>query len=185
MDHVDECSCVGYTVSNFDFLSELWENTQIQISFKLYSFTVIIVCVYSYKLIIRSTVCINLMWYILLEVLLFHSEVVFTLFFWYEVQFVIRCWLRQFWGIWHFNILYLFLFRKDWLILHQTKWSLTNKIFDEQMCTLGKHMSLTVSIKFINGLNGKIWVFTPLEHFWLCITLLTYILKRYNQYFSN
>ena len=117
--------------------------------------------------------------------LLFHSEVVFTLFFWYEVQFVIRCWLRQFWGIWHFNILYLFLFRKDWLILHQTKWSLTNKIFDEQMCTLGKHMSLTVSIKFINGLNGKIWVFTPLEHFWLCITLLTYILKRYNHYFRT
>ena len=64
MDHVDECSCVGYAVSNFDLLSELWENTQIQISFKLDSFIVIIVCFYSYKLIIRSTFCINLMLYI-------------------------------------------------------------------------------------------------------------------------
>ena len=111
----------------------------------------------------------------------FHSEVVFTLFFWYEVEFLLSCWLRQCWSIWHVNILYCsFLFRKDWLILNQTKCSLTNKIFDEQMCTQAKHMSLTVSIKFI---SGKIWVFTPLKHFWPRITLLTYILKRYNQYF--
>ena len=156
MDHVDECGCVGYTVSNFDLLSELWGNTQIQISFKLYSFTVIIVCFYSHKLIIRSTCDIYY-----LKGLLFHSEVLlnFTLFFWHEVQFLLSCWLRQCWSMWHFNIFYLFLFRKDWLILHQTKCSLTNKIFDEQMCTQAKHMSLTVSIKFI---NGKIWVFTPL-----------------------
>ena len=44
-------------------------------------------------------------------------------------------------------------------ILNQTKCSLTNKIFDEQMCTPAKHMSLTVSIKFI---HEKILVFTPL-----------------------
>ena len=61
LDHVDECTCVAYTVSNFDLLSELWENTQMQISFKLYSFNVIIVCFYSYKLVIRSTFCITLM----------------------------------------------------------------------------------------------------------------------------
>ena len=87
--------------------------------------------------------------------LLFHSKVFFT----YEVEFLLSCWLRQCWSIWHVNILYCsFLFRKDWLILNQTKCSFTNKIFDEQMCTQAKYMSLTVSIKFI---NGKIWVFTP------------------------
>ena len=92
--------------------------------------------------------------------LLFHSEVFFTLFFWYEVEFLLSCWLRQCWSIWHVNILYCsFLFRKDWLILNQTKCSFTNKIFDQQMCTQAKYMSLTVSIKLI---NGKIWVFTPL-----------------------
>ena len=53
-------SC-GYAVSNFDLLSELWENTQIQISFKHYSFIVIIFCFFSYKLLIRSTFCMNLM----------------------------------------------------------------------------------------------------------------------------
>ena len=40
LDHVDDCSCVGYAVSNFDLLSELCENTQIQISFKHYRFIV-------------------------------------------------------------------------------------------------------------------------------------------------
>ena len=47
-------SCVGYAVSNFDLLSELWEHTQIQILFKHYSFIVIIICFFSYKLLIRS-----------------------------------------------------------------------------------------------------------------------------------
>ena len=160
MDHVDECSCVGYAVSNFDLLSELWENTQIQISFKLYSFIVIIVCFYSYKLLIRSTFCMNLMWYIFEGVVVSQWSIFHFVFFLYEVEFLLSCWLRQCWSIWHVNILYCsFLFRKDWLILNQTKCSLTNKIFDEQMCTQAKHMSLTVSIKFI---NGKIWVFTPL-----------------------
>ena len=151
MDHVDECSCVGYTVSNFDLLSELWENTQIQISFKLYSFIVIIVCFYSYKLIIRSTFCMNLMWYIF-EGVVVSQWSSFHFVFLYQVQFLFSCCLGQCWSIWHVNILYcLFLFRKDWLILNQTKCSLTNKILDKQMCTLRKHMSLTVSIKFING----------------------------------
>ena len=160
MDHVDECSCVWYTISNSDLLSELWDNTPLQISFKLYSFTVIIVCFYSYKLIIRFTFCINLMWYILFEGVVVSQWSSFKFhFFLYEVQYFLSCWLRQCWSRWHFNIFYLFLFRKDWLILHQTKCSLTNKIFDEQMSTQAKHMSLTVSIKFI---NGKIWVFTPL-----------------------
>ena len=39
------------------------------------------------------------------------------------------------------------------------KVQLHEKIFGEEMCTQAKYMSLTVSIKFI---NGKIWVFTPL-----------------------
>ena len=52
----------GYAVSNFDLLLELWENTQIQISFKHYSFIVIIICFFFYKLIIGSTFCMNLMW---------------------------------------------------------------------------------------------------------------------------
>ena len=41
LDHVDECNCVGCAVSNFDL--------------------VIIVCFYSYKRLIRSTFCMNLM----------------------------------------------------------------------------------------------------------------------------
>ena len=108
MDHVDECSCVGYTVSNFDFLSELWENTQIQISFKLFSFTVIIVCVYSYKLSIRCTFCINLMWYILFEgvVVSQWSSFKFHFVFWIWSSVSSCCWLRQCWSMWHFNIFY-------------------------------------------------------------------------------
>ena len=131
-----------------------------QISFKHYSFIVIIVCFYSYKLLIRSPFCMNLMWYIFERVVVSPWSS-FHFVFWYEVQFLLSCWLRQCWSIWHVNILYFsFLFRKDWLILNQTKCSLTNKIFlDEQTCTQGKHMSLTVSIKFI---HGKIWVFTSL-----------------------
>ena len=135
---------------------QFWSSVRImrehsQISFKHYSFIVIIVCFYSYKLLIRSPFCMNLIWCI------FEGVVVspwssFHFVFWYEVEFLLSCWLRQCWSIWHVNILYCsFLFRKDWLILNQTKCSLTNKIFDEQMCTQGKHMSLTVSIKFING----------------------------------
>ena len=160
MDHVDECSWVGYAVSNFDLLLELWENTQIQISFKHYSFIVIIVCFFSYKLLIRSTFCINLIWYIFEGVVVSQWSI-------FHFVFLIWSWVSSYllgkapsWSIWHVNILYCsFLFRKDWLILNQTKCSLTDKIFDEQMCTQAKHMSLTVSIKFI---NGKIWVFNPL-----------------------
>ena len=105
MDHVDESSCARYTVSNFDLLSELWENTQIQISFKLYSFIVIIVCFYSYKLIIRSTFCMNLMWYIFEGVVV--SQWSSFHFFLYEVQFLLSCWLGQWWSIWDVNILLL------------------------------------------------------------------------------
>ena len=144
---------------------QFWSSVRImrehsQISFKHYSFIVIIVCFYSYKLLIRSTFCMNLMWYIFEGVVVSQWSIFHFVFFIYEVEFLLSCWLRQCWSIWHVNILYCsFLFRKDWLILNQTKCSLTNKIFDEQMCTQAKHMSLTVSIKFI---NGKIWVFTPL-----------------------
>ena len=88
MDHVDECSCVGYAVSYFDLLSELWENSQIQISFKHYSFIVIIICFFSYKLLIRSTFCMNLM----LQWSIFHFV------FLYEVEFLLSCWLRQCWS---------------------------------------------------------------------------------------
>ena len=136
-------------VSNFDLLSELWENSQIQISFKHYSVIVIIICFFSYKLLIRSTFCMNLMWYIFETVVGLQWSIFHFVFFYMKLSFFLVV-----------NILYCsFLFRKDWLILNQTKCSLTNKIFDEQMCTQAKHMSLTVSIKFI---NGKIWVFTPL-----------------------
>ena len=41
-----------------------YERGHSQISFKNYSFIVIIVCFYSYKLLIRSTFCMNLMGYI-------------------------------------------------------------------------------------------------------------------------
>ena len=145
-------SCVGYAVSNFDLLSELWENSQTQISFKHYSFIVNIICFFSYKLLIRSTFCMTLMWYIYIYIwrgCCFTVKYFSLCFFWYEVEFLLSSWLRQCW-------------RKekiDWLILNQTKCSFTNKIFDEQMYTQAKYMSLTVSIKFI---NGKIWVFTPL-----------------------
>ena len=107
MDHVDESSCARYTVSNFDLLSELWENTQIQISFQLYSFIVIIVCFYSYKLIIRSTFCMNLMWLIYDGVAVSRWSSFHFVFFLYEVQFLLSCWLGQCWSIWHVNILLL------------------------------------------------------------------------------
>ena len=61
LDHVDECSCVGCAVSNFDHSSVRIMRGHSQISFKNYSFIVIIVCFYSYKLLIRSTFCMNLM----------------------------------------------------------------------------------------------------------------------------
>ena len=130
-----------------------------QISFKHYSFIVIIVCFYSYKLLIRSTFCMNLMWYIF-EGVVVSQWSSFHFVFWYEVQFLLSCWLRQCWSIWHVNMLYFsFLFRKiDWSWIKQSAASQT-RFFNEQMCTQGKHMSLTVSIKVT---NGKIWVFTPL-----------------------
>ena len=123
MDHVDECSCVGYAVSNFDLPSELWENTQIQTD----SSIVIIVCFYPHKLIIRSTFCMNLLWYIFEGVVVSQWSSFHCFFFSYEVEFLLSCWLRQCWSIWHVNILYCsFLFKRDWLILNQTKCSLTN-----------------------------------------------------------
>ena len=130
-----------------------------QISFKHYSFIVIIVCFYSYKLLIRSTFCMNLMWYIF-EGVVVSQWSSFHFVFWYEVQFLLSCWLRQCWSIWHVNMLYFsFLFRKiDWSWIKQSAASQT-RFFNEQMCAQGKHMSLTVSIKVT---NGKIWVFTPL-----------------------
>ena len=101
-----------------------------QISFKLYSFIVIIACFYSCKLIIRSTFCMNLMWYIFEGVVVSQWSSFHFVFFLYEVEFLLSCWLRQCWSIWHVNIVYCsFLFRKDWLILNQTKRSLTNKIW--------------------------------------------------------
>ena len=129
-----------------------YEGTLNERSHSNYSFIVIIFCFYSYKLIIRSTFCMNLMWQ--------WSSFHFVFFDLKLTFFLLSRWLRQCWSIWHVNILYCsFLFRKDWLILNQTKCSLTNKMFDEQICTQAKFMSLTVSIKFI---NGKILVFTPL-----------------------
>ena len=118
---------------------QFWSSVRImrehsQISFKHYSVIVSIVCFYSYKLLIRSPFCMNLMWCI------FEGVVVspwssFHLVFWYEVEFLLSCWLRQCWSIWLVDILYFsFLFRKDWLILNQTKCSLTNKIFLTNRC---------------------------------------------------
>ena len=130
MDHVDECSCVGYAVSNFDLLSELWENSQIQISFKHYSFIVIIICFFSYKLLIRSTFCMNLMWYIF-EGFVVSQWSSFHFVFLYEVEFLLSCWLRQCWSIWHVNILHCsFLFRKiDWSWIKQSAASQTRFCF--------------------------------------------------------
>ena len=59
LDHVDECSCVECAVSNFNLVRIMRGHSQI--SFKNYGFIVIIVCFYSYKLLIRSTFCMNLM----------------------------------------------------------------------------------------------------------------------------
>ena len=98
MDHVDECSCLGYAVSNFDLLSELWENTQIQISFKHYSFIVIIVCFFSYKLLIRSTFCMNLMWCMFEGVVVSQWTIFHFVFFLCEVEFLLSCSLRQCWS---------------------------------------------------------------------------------------
>ena len=144
---------------------QFWSSVRImrehsQVSFKHYSFTVIIDCFYSYKLLIRSPFCMNLMWYIFAGVVVslwssFHFA------FWYEVQFLLSCWLRQCWSIWRANILYFsFLFRKDLLILNQTKGSLTNKIFLTNKCVLKESICPWQCQKKI--INGKIWVFTPL-----------------------
>ena len=62
------------------FCQNYERTAQIQISFKLHSFIVSIVCFYSCKLIIRPTFCMNLC-DIYLKGLLFQSEVVFTCFF--------------------------------------------------------------------------------------------------------
>ena len=81
---------------------QFWSSVRImrehsQISFKHYNFIVIIVCFYSYKLLIRTPFCMNLMWYVFEGVVVspwrsFHSIC------WYEVQFLLSCWLRQSWS---------------------------------------------------------------------------------------
>ena len=110
---------------------QFWSSVRImreysQISFKHYSFIAIILCFYSYKLLISAPFCMNLMWCI------FEGVVVspwssFHFVFWYEVQFLLSCWLRQCWSIWHVNMLYFsFLFRKiDWSWIKQSAASQT------------------------------------------------------------
>ena len=123
-------------MSSFQF----WSSVRImrehsQISFKHYSFMVIIVCFYSYKLLIRSTFCMNLMWYIV-EVVVVSQWSSFHFVFWYEVQFLLSCWLRQCWSIWRVNILYFsFLFRKDWLTLNQQS-AVSKQDFFTNKCVL-------------------------------------------------
>ena len=95
----------------------------------------IIVCFYSYKLNIRSTFYMNLMWYIFERVVVSQWS---SLFFWYEVQFLLCCWLRQCWSIWHVTILYCsFLFRWSWIkqsAASQTR-VLTNKcVLKQSIC---------------------------------------------------
>ena len=131
-----------------------------QISFKHYSFIVIIVCFYSYKLLIRCPFCMNINMSYIFEGVVVSPWSSFHFVFLYEVEFLLSCWLRQCWSIWHVNILYFsFLFTKDCLIWIKQSAASHTRFFDEQMCTEGQHMSLTVSIKFI---HGKIWVFTSL-----------------------
>ena len=116
--------------------------------------------------------------------LLFHSEVFFTLFFWYEVEFLLSCWLRQCWSIWHVNILYCsFLFRKDWLILNQTKCSLTNKIFLTNKCVLKESICpwQWQKIYILMERSGFSLLFSTLDYMHLFFDL--YVLKKYNQYF--
>ena len=144
---------------------QFWSSVRImrehsQISFKHYSFIVIIVCFYSYKLLIRSPFCMNLMWYIF-EGVFVSPWSSFHFVFWYEVQFLLSCWLRQCWSIWHVNILYFsFLFRKDWLILNQTKCSLWQIRF---LCRRNVYSRKAYAPDSVNKIvKGKIWVFTPL-----------------------
>ena len=121
---------------------QFWSSVRImrehsQISFKHCRFIVIIVCLHFYKLLIRSTFCMNLMWYIF-EVVVVSQWSSSHFLFWYEVQFPLSCWLRQCWSIWHFTILYCsFLFRWSWIkqsAASQTR-VLTNKcVLRESIC---------------------------------------------------
>ena len=72
---------------------QFWSSVRImrehsQISFKHYSFIVIIVCFYSYKLL-----CMNLMWYIFEEIVVSQWSS-FHFVFLYEVEFLLSFWLR-------------------------------------------------------------------------------------------
>ena len=98
----------------------------------------IIVCFYAYKLSIRSTFCMKLMWYIFEGVVVSQWSSFHFFFFWYEVQFLLCCWLRQCWSIWHFTILYCsFLFRWSWIkqsAASQTRVSTNKYLLKESIC---------------------------------------------------
>ena len=110
-----------------------YEGTLNERSHSNYSFIVIIFCFYSYKLIIRSTFCMNLMWQ--------WSSFHFVFFDLKLTFFLLSRWLRQCWSIWHVNILYCsFLFKKiDWSLIKQSAasqtWFLTNKcVLRQSIC---------------------------------------------------
>ena len=78
---------------------------------------------------------------IYLNRLLFHSEVVFTLFFWYEVEFLLSCWLRQCWSsdMLTYFIVHFSSEKIDWSWIKQSAASqtrfLTNKcILKQSIC---------------------------------------------------
>ena len=147
---------------------QFWSSVRImrehsQISFKHYSFIVIIVCFYSYKLLIRSPFCMNLMWYIFegVVVSLWSS---FHFVFWYEVQFLLSCWLGQCWSIWHVNFTFHFSSEKiDWTWIKQSAASQT---------------------KFINGRSGFLLLCSTLDYMHIHFFNL-YVLRNIISIFSN
>ena len=134
-----------------------------QVSFKHYSFTVIIDCFYCYKILIRSPFCMNLMWYIFAGVVvsLWSS---FHFVFWYEVQFLLSCWLRKCWSIGRANIpipYFTFHFSSekiDWSWIKQSAASQTRFFWRTNVYWRKAYVPDSVKKKII---NGKIWVFTP------------------------
>ena len=58
----------------------------------------VIVCFFSYKLLIRSTFCMNLMWCMFEGVVVSQWTIFHFVFFLCEVEFLLSCWLRHCWS---------------------------------------------------------------------------------------
>ena len=106
-----------------------------------YSFIVIIICFFSYKLLIRSTFCMNLMWYIFEAVVGLQWSIFHFVFFLYEVEFLLSCWLRQCWSsdMLTYFIVHFSSEKIDWSWIKQSAASQTrflkNKcVFKQRIC---------------------------------------------------